>query len=87
VLNKRVEHRVIIQPARRLALNEVDNKLQPFLRAVQLALKRADPFEEMFFQRWPEKTFDSAIRRRGSSIVNYQKARATRRTGLTIVGI
>ena len=87
VFNKRVEHRMIIQPACCLALDEVDNKLQALLRAVQLALERADPFEEMLFQRWPEETFDPPIRRRGSSVRNYQKARATRRTGLTIVGI
>ena len=69
VLNKRVEHRMIIQPARCLAMNEVDNKLQPFLRAVQARFERADTFEEMFFQRRPEETFDPPIRRRGRVLV------------------
>jgi hypothetical protein len=87
MLDQSIEHRVIVESARRLAMQQIKHKLKPVLAALELRFKRAYPFEQVFFQSWPEKTLDPAVsfcRRRAGD--NHQ-TRAARPARINIVRI
>ena len=65
VLDQRVQHRMVVQPARRLAVDQVEQYLQPLVRLLERRFERAYALKQVLFERGFEQGFDASISREG----------------------